>query len=270
MRTVHDLMRLDGRVALVTGGAGQLGRTMGAALAEAGATVIVLDLDADRADAVAMAFPGAQHGALGHSGMAADLSDPDTCRAVPHRIAERHGRLDILIHCAALVGTTPGLDGWMVPFERQGLGAWSRSLDLNLTALFLLVQESLPLLRASPGASVIAVSSIYGLVGPDWSLYDGTRFANAAAYAASKGGVIQLARWMATTLAPEVRVNALAPGGVYNDTPEPFHSRYVRRTPLGRMAEAEDLKGAALYLASDLSRYVTGQCLVVDGGWTAW
>ena len=108
------------------------------------------------------------------------------------------------------------------------------------------------------------------MVGPDLRIYEGTGMGNAAAYAASKGGLLQLTRWLATTLAPRVRVNAITPGGVWRQQPEAFRKRYIDRTPLGRMATEEDFKGAVAYLASDLSRYVTGQNLVVDGGWTAW
>ena len=133
-----------------------------------------------------------------------------------------------------------------------------------------LVQAAAGDLRASGHGSVINISSIYGLAGPDWRLYEGTDLGNPAAYAASKGGLIQATRWLATTLAPQVRVNAIAPGGVFRDTPEPFLSRYVARTPLARMAREEDFKGAVAYLASDLSAYMTGQCLTVDGGWTVW
>ena len=93
---------------------------------------------------------------------------------------------------------------------------------------------------------------------------------NPAGYAASKGGLIQLTRWLATVLAPDVRVNAIIPGGIWRNQPETFREQYVARTPLGRMGAEEDLKGAAAYLASDLSAYVTGQNLIVDGGWTAW
>jgi len=117
---------------------------------------------------------------------------------------------------------------------------------------------------------VILVSSIYGMVAPDWSLYRDTTMANPAAYGASKGGLIQLARYLATLMAPAVRVNALTPGGAWRGQPDPFHERYKARTPLRRMATEEDFKGAAAYLASDLSAYVTGQNLIVDGGWTAW
>ncbi len=113
-------------------------------------------------------------------------------------------------------------------------------------------------------------ASIYGMVGPDFSLYAGTSMGNPAAYAASKGGLLQLTRYLATALAPRVRVNAITPGGIVRGQPPAFIERYVAKTPLGRMATEEDFKGAIAYLASDLSRYVTGQNLVVDGGWTAW
>jgi NAD(P)-dependent dehydrogenase (short-subunit alcohol dehydrogenase family) len=118
--------------------------------------------------------------------------------------------------------------------------------------------------------SIVLISSIYGLVGPDMSLYEGTSMANPAGYGASKGGLLQLMRYLATVLAPDVRVNAISPGGVWRQQPGQFHDRYRSRTPLGRMATEEDLKGAAAYLASDLSSYVTGHNLVVDGGWTTW
>jgi NAD(P)-dependent dehydrogenase (short-subunit alcohol dehydrogenase family) len=127
-----------------------------------------------------------------------------------------------------------------------------------------------PLMEGCSGASIINIGSIYGLCGPDLSLYEGTEMGNPAAYAASKGGVIQLTRWLATVLAPEVRVNCLSPGGVLRNQPEVFIERYIRRTPLRRMAVEEDFKGAIAFLASDLSSYCTGQDIAVDGGWTAW
>ena len=102
------------------------------------------------------------------------------------------------------------------------------------------------------------------------ALYDGTDLGNPAAYAASKGGLLQLTRWMATVLAPSVRVNAITPGGIWRQQPDRFVRRYEASTPLGRMANEEDFKGAVAYLASDLSGYVTGHNLVVDGGWTIW
>jgi NAD(P)-dependent dehydrogenase (short-subunit alcohol dehydrogenase family) len=120
------------------------------------------------------------------------------------------------------------------------------------------------------GANIINIGSIYGELGPDWSLYEGTSMANPAAYSASKGGLIQLTRWLATTLAPNIRVNAISPGGIFRNQPDVFVKRYEGRTPLARMATENDFRGAVAYLASDMSSYVTGKNMMVDGGWGEW
>lgn len=158
----------------------------------------------------------------------------------------------------------------MTDFASQSVETWKRALDVNLTSVFALTQACTGLLKASGNGSVINISSIYGDLGPDLRLYEGTAMGNPAAYAASKGGLNQLTRWLSTVLAPDIRVNTISPGGVYRGQPEVFCQRYIQRTPLARMATEEDFKGATAFLASDLSRYVTGQNLKVDGGWGAW
>ena len=259
---------LKGRVALITGAAGHLGSAVGDALAELGADIAVLDLtpEATRAEAQRIA---SAHGVRSIP-IPFDLEKTDGIGAVPERVERELGRLDILVNNAALVGSSAGLEGWSVPFLQQSVATFRRGLDVNLTAVFALTQACAPLLVRSGHGSVVNVLSIYALVGPDRRLYEGTPMENPAGYGASKGGLLQLTRWLATTLAPDVRVNAITPGGIFRDTKEPFLSRYTERTPLKRMATEEDLKGAFAYLASGLSRYVTGQNLIVDGGWTAW
>ena len=267
MKSLKALMNLEGRVALITGGAGHLGRTMSDALAELGAAIVVLDLDADAARAAAErlhADYGVPTLALG-----SDLTDEVAVRAVPSTVIAALGGIDILVNNAALVGTSE-LTGWAVPFAEQGTAAWRRALDVNLTAPFVLTQACREALSASGRGSIINIGSIYGMVAPDMSLYAGTALGNPAAYAASKGGLLQLTRWLTTVLAPSVRVNAITVGGIWRNQEASFLERYKARTPLGRMAGEEDLKGAVAYLASDLSAYVTGHNLVVDGGWTAW
>ena len=267
MKRVAEIMDLSGRVAMVTGGAGHIGRAVGETLAELGARVAVVDRDeagAEHAAADVASRFGTEAVAL-----PVDLADDGAVAVLPARVAERWGRLDILINNAAFVGDDR-LDGWTVPFAEQSVGTWRRTLDVNLTAAFALSQASAPLLAVSGRGAIVNVASTYGVVGPDMSLYADTQMGNPAAYAASKGGLVQLTRWMATVLAPGIRVNALAPGGVRRGQPEAFVRRYEARTPLGRMATEEDMKGAVAFLASDLSAYVTGQVLMVDGGWTAW
>lgn len=267
MRTLQELMNLRGRTALVTGGAGHIGGAILETLAELGAATAVADrseLDCKRrAEHIESTYGQPS------KGFATDLQDEDSTRGLIHRILEWRGSLSILVHCAAFVGTTD-FPGWGVPFEQQSVKAWEAAMRVNLTAAFVLAQEAASALKASGHGSIVLVSSTYGMVGPDWSLYEGTDMSNPAGYGASKGGLLQLSRYLATRLAPEVRVNTITPGGVRRGQPEAFHVRYKARTPLQRMADEEDFKGAAAYLASDLSAYVTGQNLVVDGGWTAW
>ena len=200
----------------------------------------------------------------------ADLENESDVRALAEGIGrEISPTLDILVCGAALVGDT-SLAGWGVPFERQSSESWRRAIEVNLTSVFCLVQACLPLLRRSAAPSVVTIGSIYGVVGPDWALYDGTEMGSPAAYAASKGGLIQLTRWLATTLAPGIRVNCVSPGGILRNHQDPFLTRYLERVPLGRMGSEEDVAGVVAFLASDLAAYVTGQNLMVDGGWTAW
>ena len=267
MRTLKELFDLRGRVALVTGGAGWLGRAACDVLAELGADLAVLDLDAtsclETVDRVTNTF-GVRAVAV-----PTNLEVADSVRAVPRVVVDELGSLDIVVNCAALVGTSDS-EGWAVPFESQSLETWRRALEVNLTAPFNLVQAAAPHLRASGRGAVVNVGSIYGLVGPDWSLYEGSGLGNPAAYAASKGGLLQLTRWLATTLAPDVRVNAVSPGGIFRGHTDPFLSRYTEKVPLGRMASEEDLLGAIALLSSDAGRYMTGTHLIVDGGLTAW
>ena len=267
MKSLRELMRLDGRVALITGGAGHIGSIMGDALAELGASIVVLDTSSEACAKTVERI----HNNYGVETLAvvADLTHESTKTNVAKQMSERFGRLDILVHTAALVGTSE-LEGWSVPFTQQRIDTWKMALDVNLTAPFGLVQSCAELIGKSGHGSVINIGSTYGMVGPDMRIYQNTDIGSPAAYAASKGGLIQITRWLATVLAPKVRVNSISPGGVWRDQAEAFHQEYISRTPMGRMATEEDFKGAIAYLASDLSAYVTGHNLVVDGGWTAW
>lgn len=267
MRKLKELMDLRNRVALITGGAGHIGSVIGEGLAELGAAVAVLDIDQTAADNVATKIR--EEYGCNSAGLAVDLNDINAVQSAPAEVVKRFGRLDIVIHGAAYGGDTK-FPGWAVPFQEQTSEAWDRAFRVNLTSAFALAQAARQPLIDSEHGSIILISSIYGLVGPDMSLYEGTEMANPAGYGASKGGLLQLMRYLATVLAPQIRVNAISPGGVWRQQPEQFHDRYRTRTPLCRMATEEDLKGAAAYLSSDLSSYVTGHNLVVDGGWTAW
>jgi NAD(P)-dependent dehydrogenase (short-subunit alcohol dehydrogenase family) len=266
MKTLKELMDLTGRVALITGGAGHIGSAIGNALAELGAAIIVLDIEEETTKTARRI---AQRWEVSAWPLVVDLSDDASVENVPGEIIRRCSRLDILVNCAAMIGTSD-LKGWISPFEQQEITAWRQAIDINLTAAIFLVQNCAELLRQSSHGSVINVSSIYGMIGPDMRLYKDTHMGNPAAYAASKGGLIQMTRWLATVMAPDVRVNTISPGGIWRNQPTQFINKYVARTPLQRMGIEEDIIGAAAYLASDLSLYVTGHNLVVDGGWSVW
>lgn len=264
MSNAEGLFSLKGRTALITGGAGPLGSVLADALAGQGADVIVSDIDADACQRVA-ADLGERHGTAAR-GICSNLLEPDG----PAKLVESiDGPLDILVNNAAFTGTS-GVPGYAVPFEEQTDEAFELASSLNLRVPFSLVRGLAPKLAESPGASIINVSSIYGIVGPNMGLYEGTPMGNPAAYGATKGGVVQLTRYLSTVLAPKIRVNAFAPGGIARGQAEAFTERYEKLTPLRRMATEDDFRGVVVWLASDASRYVTGQTIPVDGGWSAW
>lgn len=266
MTTLSALMDLRGRRALVTGAAGGIGRVISETLVELGADLVLVDR------------PGANYalplgeGAFGSTGtveyLECDLEVEEDRKRLMESV-NSGSRLDILVNNAAFVGTSD-LQGWSTSFNLQTVETWRRALEVNLTAVFDLSKGLHPLLALHKEGSIINVASIYGMYGPDYALYMNTGMGNPAAYAASKGGLLQLTRWLSTTLAPDVRVNALSPGGVQRNQPPAFVQRYADRTPMRRMATEDDFRGSIAYLASGMSRYVTGQNLAVDGGWGVW
>lgn len=267
MRNLQQLMDMRGRVSLITGGAGHIGRSMAEALAELGSDIVLVDLNLEDLESVAVDLRKSFDVKV--EGYVCDLERESEIIEIPGWVASTFGRLDVLINNAAFVGTSD-LEGWATDFEHQSSATWRRAMDINLTSAFILTQGCKSLLDSSGKGTVVNIASIYGVYGPDLSVYLGTSMNNPAAYAASKGGLIQLTRWLSTVMAPNVRVNAISPGGVSRGQPEEFINRYTARTPLARMATEEDFKGAVAFFSSDLSQYVTGENLMVDGGWGAW
>ncbi len=260
-------MDLRGRRALVTGATGHLGRVISETLGEMGAELILVDLPGSN-------FKKLQANLTNEWGtksraISCDLeSEKQRGKLIESVYADKRG-LSILINNAAYLGGFR-LSRWNVPFEKQSLATWRRGMEVNLTAIFHLTQALTPLLRAAEGPNIVNMGSIYGELGPVWSLYKGTHMGNPAAYAASKGGLLQLSRWLATTLAPAIRVNVISPGGILRGQPASFLKKYRERTPLARLATENDIRGAIGFLTSDAAEYITGQVIRVDGGWTAW
>ena len=272
MTNIMDRFKLDGRVALVTGGAGLLGRGFCRTLAEAGAAVIVADKNLNEAEKVASE--------ISHTGQAlaleVDVTRPDSVRAMTAAAKDKFGRLDVLVCSAALDPKfDPHLGGsYEQDFEHYPLESWRQALDVNLTGAFLSAQAAAPLMLEQGGGVMVMIASIYGLSGPDQRIYRDPQKPpqyKPAYYPASKAGLLGLTRYLAAYYAGHsIRVNALTPGGVFNDHEAFFEREYSARTMLGRMADKDEMNAALLFLASDASSYMTGSNLVVDGGWTAW
>lgn len=267
MKSIKDLISLKGRVSLVTGASGNLGRVISETFAELDADLIIVDINQN--DLTEFKDFLIDKYKIKVTEIKCDLENEKERLSLIKKILMSYSQLNIIVNNAAFVGSSD-LQGWNTTFERQEIDSLRRALEINLTAPFHIAQGLAPLLRKSVGANIINIGSIYGELAPDWELYKNTLMSNPAGYAASKGGLSQITRWLSTTMAPEIRVNTIAPGGIYRNQPEIFVNKYINKTPLRRMANEEDFKGAIAFLGSDMSNYVTGHTLLVDGGWSAW
>ena len=259
--TIQELFDLTGRVALVTGASGHLGGSLAAALAEAGARVIAASRSAERAAAVAASLPTPRQ--QQHFGVALDHLGPDA-EAAFDAAAEKLGGVDVLVNNAHEPVAADLTAITAAEFNRQ-LG--------NATACFLLARKLRDhvVARGKPG-SIIMLGSMYGVVGSYPDAYEGIGPANPVAYQVLKGGIIQMTRHLAVYWAKDrVRVNCLSPGPFPPAAAsQELKARLIAKCPLGRLGAPHELKGAMLLLASDAGSYITGQNLLVDGGWTSW
>ncbi len=269
-KAMHDLTR---KVAVVTGGAGILGRHFCAGLAESGATVAVVDID--EAKATALAAELAARFGVKPLGIGCDVSKPQDVQLMVQRVVKECGAIDILHNNAA--AKSQDLKKYFAPFEDYDLAEWREIMSVNLDGVFLVAQAvGKQMVAQGKGGSIIQTASIYGVMAPDNRIYEGSHYLGGkintpAVYAASKAGVVGLTRYLATYWASEgIRVNTLTPGGTESGQNDEFKMRYSARIPMGRMALAHEMVGALLYLASDASSYVTGQNIIVDGGLSAW
>jgi NAD(P)-dependent dehydrogenase (short-subunit alcohol dehydrogenase family) len=276
---MSGLFSLIDRVAIVTGACGLLGREHSDVLAEAGSNIVVADLKMQACRELAEEIAHRRNVKVLPVEM--DVSNKGSVEEMVRRAMEAFGRIDVLINNAALTvrGGSEEARGYFAPFEEYPLEMWEKALRVNLTGTFLCSQLIGREMAKQNRGVIVNICSTYGIVGPDQRIYSNARspydptcfFNTPAAYSATKGAVLALTRYLATYWAGKnIRVNALTPGGVFDQHNDEFVRDYCYRTPLARMATPTDYRGAILFLASDASAYMTGSNLIVDGGWTAW
>lgn len=264
-KILDKLFRMDDRVVVVNGGAGRIGSKMCLAFGDVGAKVVVLDLDQGRAEQVAEQVRVEVGGEA--LAVAADSTDPESLANVLKQITEAFGLPFGLVNATQFRGTGfYGSDPADHPLE-----AWNQVFNVNVTGVLLACQVFGKAMMAGNGGSIVNLSSTYGVVSADPRIYGDSGVNSPISYAGSKSAILNMTRYLAVHWREKnIRVNCLVPGGVFDNQGKEFVQNYSSRTPLGRMANAEEYQGAALYMLSDASSYMTGATVTVDGGWTAW
>jgi len=272
MSEFQSLFNVEGRVAVVTGGAGLLGSEFCRTLAQTGAQVVVADTRLDEAQTLVASL---QEQNLHAIAIQVNVTSPESISDMVTKTIDSFSNLDILVNCAALDPKfDPQHGGHTNSFEDYPLEAWNQAMAVNLTGVFLCCQAVAPHMVKQGKGSIINLSSIYGITAPDQRLYQRPGKApqfKPVFYPVTKAGILSLTSYLAAYYAGKnIRINAISPGGVFDGHDDEFVQAYASRTMLGRMAYKNDMNGALLFLASDASAYMTGANLVVDGGWSAW
>ena len=265
--TTNSYFDLDGKVALISGGAGLLAQEYAVALATYGAIVYLADIDPDKLKPVTASLSDND---IEVNLLIFDVSDEIGWETAVNEILDREGTLDILVNNAGYTNHT-GHINYSKPAECFPLTTWDDIIKVNLTGSFLgckVVGQKM--LKANKG-TIINIASLYGVVSPHHPLYQDSDVSQPVAYSVSKSGVISLTKYLGSLWARKgVRVNCLTPGGVFNDHEEPFLSKFSELNPIGRMLDKSELRGAIVFLASDASSHIVGHNLIIDGGWTIW
>jgi NAD(P)-dependent dehydrogenase (short-subunit alcohol dehydrogenase family) len=270
---IINLFKIDGKVIVITGGAGFLAKTYAEILADAGAIVVLADIDKE---GVTKQMKQLSIGGRLIESLQVDVTDKKSVIQFVAEVVKKYKKIDVLINNAAINPKVvkKGIVGSSA-FEDFPEELWKKELAVDLNGMFLISQAvGKQMLKQKKGV-IINISSMYGLVSPNQNLYkpekgEQTQF-KPVSYATAKAAILNFTRYLATYWAKSgLRVNCLVPGGVYENQPDDFLVRYADFVPMGRMAKKEELTGPILFLASDASSYMTGATLVIDGGWTAW
>ncbi len=258
-------LRLDNKTIILTGAAGFIGSNSARSLAMVGADLILIDIDRAKLNSLRKEIHNIVPCNI--ETIVADITSATQRDRIIDHIRKNRICIDVVINTTGMVGTSRE-SGWNTSFDKQKIGPWRKSLEINLTSIFFLIQSLEKYMQKSSDPSIINISSMYGSAVPDYQIYKDTNINNPAGYSISKAGLIYMTKWLATTLAPKIRVNCVSPGGIYRKQNKKFVSKYIKKTPLKRMATEEDITGCILFLSSSLSKYMTGQNIIVDGGWS--
>ena len=253
----RNLFSCKDKVALVTGGLGLIGKEIARGLNDFGAAVCVADINEHQMEWL--------KNCASVNFQPLDITSDESIHKTLEAVIKQYKKIDILVNCAY-----PRTGDWGARCENVSFDSWKINVNSHLGGYFLCCQKVAEQMKLQGGGAIVNFASIYGIVAPDFSIYEGIPMTMPVAYSAIKGGVIAFSKYMASYYAKNnIRVNCVSPGGLFDKQPASFVEKYIAKTPLGRMGTPEDIVGAVLYLASDASLYVTGHNLIVDGGWTA-
>ncbi|MFD2601220.1 oxidoreductase [Flavobacterium suzhouense] len=243
--------KLKDKIIIVTGGNGLLGKEIISKLSLEGAVCINVDINHETTDDL--------------SAIRCDITDPESINSCVSLIVEKLGRIDGLVNNAY-----PRTKDWGAKFENIEYASWKSNVDWQLNSYFYFAQQVSKQMRLQKSGSIVNMSSVYGIVGPDFTVYDGTEMTMPAAYSAIKGGIVNFSRYLASYLGPDgVRVNTVSPGGIFDNQNTVFVDNYNKKVPMRRMGLPKDISPSVAFLLSDEAGYITGQNLAIDGGWTA-
>jgi NAD(P)-dependent dehydrogenase (short-subunit alcohol dehydrogenase family) len=260
MKSYLDKFSLKNKVAFVNGGVGLIGTQVTMALADAGAKVIILDINKEKGEELQKKLKGKE---VFYEYL--DTTELDQLDQKIEKLQKKYKKIDIWVNTAF-----PRTADWGERIENIPLDSWQQNVEMHLNSYSWISRKVCLLMKKQKGGSLINFGSIYGVVGANFNIYDGTKMTSAFAYSAIKGGIINLSRYLASYFGEyNVRVNTVCPGGIFDSQDKTFVKNYAKQTPLKRMGNPEEIASAVLFLASDAASYVTGATIMVDGGWTA-
>lgn len=242
---------LKGKIIVVTGGSGLIGRSIMNNLIQNGA--IAINAEINVADNIEEGL------------VQCDVTEIESVKKCIHTVIAKYNVIDGWVNNAY-----PRTSDWGTKFEDIPLTSWQKNVDLQLNSIFICAQEILRIMKNQQFGSIVNISSIYGTVGPDFTIYEGTNMTMPAAYSAIKGGIVNFTRYLASYYGPYgIRVNCVSPGGILNQQDALFVKQYEKKVPMRRMGLPEDIAPSVSFLLSDETKYITGQNLIIDGGWTS-